>query len=245
MTKTMEPSGPSALWQERSLRSFDGNGDASLSFVFASANARGGTPEPDKLRGTVGDDQLNGGRGDDVLKGLAGDDILFGGGGDDRLVGGPGFDELHGGRGDDVLVFSGDGHAFGDDGDDVIRGGATVSDSAELSGGDGDDRLFSGLGGATLDGGPGDDVLTSGAGRDSLIGGEGVDRFVFGETWGGSLIQDFHDGVEKIDLRGLGLAFADLTISGSDGLTIISSSHGTIALTLSPAQLTAADFLFG
>lgn len=58
--------------------------------------------------------------------------------------------------------------AFGDGGNDVLRGG---SGNDYLNGGDGQDRLYGGVGDDVLLGGKGRDYLYGQAGNDSLVGG--------------------------------------------------------------------------
>jgi uncharacterized delta-60 repeat protein len=70
-----------------------------------------------------------------------------------------------------IVVFAGGGN------DDVQVAGS-VSLSAWLHGGDGNDRLKGGGGPDVLLGQIGDDLLVGGAGRDLLIGGLGADRIV-------------------------------------------------------------------
>lgn len=94
-----------------------------------------------------------------------------------------------------------------------------------------------------------------GAGDDVFLGGAGADLFVFGATWTTpgigyqDVIADFDDGLDKIDLRGSGLSFADLVIYDSGYSTIITSTAGQIEVTLvgqpSAGAITQADFLFG
>jgi len=163
----------------------------------------------DDLSGGSDDDHLHGGRGQDTLSGNAGDDTLHGEEGDDQLYGGSGADELDGGAGNDTLSGStGDDVARGGDGDDVIAGGEGAD---WLLGGAGKDRLNGGDGTDNLDGGAGDDLLVGGAGKDWLTGGAGADhfRFVAGDSRpGGGLrdvITDFTSGVDKLDLRPLGI----------------------------------------
>jgi Ca2+-binding RTX toxin-like protein len=67
-------------------------------------------------------------------------------------------------------------HAYG--GDDDVQVSGSISKSAWLYGGDGNDRLKGGSGDDLLQGQAGDDLLVGGAGRDLLIGGIGADRIV-------------------------------------------------------------------
>src|SRR5262249_17766465 len=63
-------------------------------------------------------------------------------------------------------------------GDDDIQVAGTVTLSAWLYGGAGNDRLKGGAGNDVLLGGDGDDKLLGGQGRDLLIGGAGADRVI-------------------------------------------------------------------
>jgi hypothetical protein len=61
-----------------------------------------------------------------------------------------------------------------------------------------------------------------------------------------TIIWDFEDGIEKIDLTASGLAFADLTI-GDDGFgfsAIVTSSAGAVEVYGRAGQIDANDFLF-
>ena len=71
-------------------------------------------------------------------------------------------------------------------------------------------NLLSGLGGNdTINGGAGDDILVGGAGSDILTGGSGSDTFSYNlisdsnGTSSTDLIQDFQQGVDKIDLSAI------------------------------------------
>jgi VCBS repeat-containing protein len=68
----------------------------------------------------------------------------------------------------------------GESGDDVITIDASVDNTHELSGGDGQDILQGGSGITRLDGGAGNDELIGGTGSNTLIGGDGDDTLVDG-----------------------------------------------------------------
>ncbi len=67
---------------------------------------------------------------------------------------------------------------FGQAGDDEIQVSGSITNSAWLDGGVGNDRLKGGAGHDVLLGEDGDDLLAGGSGRDLLIGGRGSDRIV-------------------------------------------------------------------
>lgn len=67
---------------------------------------------------------------------------------------------------------------FAQAGDDIIQVAGSISNSAWLHGGTGNDRLKGGAGNDVLLGGEGDDLVVGGNGRDLLIGGLGSDRLV-------------------------------------------------------------------
>jgi Ca2+-binding RTX toxin-like protein len=116
-----------------------------------------------------------------------------------------------------------------------------------LNGNGGNDWLFGGLGDDTLKGGGGVDRLIGGAGNDTLSGGSGNDLFIFNErSFGSDKITDYVHGQDKIDLRGLDIAFSDLTITQTAAGALIAIGADTITLTGVPmVSLTAADFLLG
>ena len=113
--------------------------------------------------------------GNDVFEFLDGDDVVYGGEGDDLL--GKIFSfEIDSGTGDILFVPDGTGTlvAYGEAGDDILRGGI---DNDELYGGDGNDALWDIFGGTNvLDGGAGDDIFLLGkVGQSTVIGGHGYD----------------------------------------------------------------------
>ena len=111
---------------------------------------------------------------------------LSGGAGNDRIISPDDF--TRGGPGNDVIEFwDCSGVAYGDSGNDEMRGGDTL---VELHGGDGDDILQS-LEGGKLFGDDGDDTLRGGEVDTTLTGSKGADRFICG---GGSdaIITDFN-----------------------------------------------------
>jgi Ca2+-binding RTX toxin-like protein len=106
----------------------------------------------DESNGAMPRANMFGGAGNDVLTGGAGGDMLFGQSGNDTLLGKGGFDFLFGGAGDDVLTGGdADDQVFGEAGNDrmiwnpgddtdLFEGGAD-NDTAEVNGGNGDERF--------------------------------------------------------------------------------------------------------
>jgi Ca2+-binding RTX toxin-like protein len=190
-------------------------------FTASTTIAIGGSAKSDTLLGTEGDDLIYGLGKNDLILGLDGADEIHGGDGNDSIDGGTGSDALYGEEGNDTLDLSGgnSGMAFGGLGNDRLIGSAVGY--SDLRGDEGNDVIEAGADGASLDGGAGDDRLVGGAAADQFTGGAGLDLFVLGAVWSadaffGDIIWDFEDGVEKIDLRGTGLTFQDLTIEHVD-----------------------------
>jgi Ca2+-binding RTX toxin-like protein len=103
-------------------------------------------------------ERVDGGSGDDVLGGAEGVTI-------------PSFVHgMAGGPGNDRITVRSPMGAFGEEGDDLLTGGAARD---LLDGGRGDDDLRGGLGNDRLTGGSGADILRGQAGDDSLGGGDG------------------------------------------------------------------------
>jgi hypothetical protein len=68
-------------------------------------------------------------------------------------------------------------------------------------------------------------------------------------SWGNDTITDFADGVDRISFAGLGLTFANLSVTnGTSGAVVSYSDNGvtsTITLTgVAAASLDTNDFLF-
>ncbi len=191
----------------------------------------------DTLIGTAGSDFIGGGAGDDVLVDNYGNNRLRGGMGDDTLTVGDGSNgsTLKGGAGHDTLTSgAGNDTLYGNSGYDVLVGGR------------GNDALYGNRGRDVLNGGEGNDIIDGGRGHDMLTGGRGSDSFVFRALdRGHDTITDFEDGVDQIDIAGLG--FADLNFASSDEGVLITSDAmaGQIMLEgVDIAALDASDFIF-
>lgn len=126
---------------------------------------------------------VNGGTGDDTISANGNITIAYGDAGEDTIdvrangrpdaFGGSGDDHLRGGRGYDVFGVNLNGE--GDN--DLVVGWSYASD--KLSGGLGNDQLFSTKGNGTSDGGPGKDVIVNlGAGGFTALGGDAADTIV-------------------------------------------------------------------
>lgn len=217
-----------------------------------------GSAFDDVLIGTAGTNRLSGGNGADRLSGLDGADLLTGGGGADVLDGGAGIDTAsYAMSGDGVRIVLGVSAEFGDAAGDTLIAIENVTGSAfadKLTGSAGANTL-AGLGGDDyLLGGDGNDVLVGGAGNDELHGDRNRDTFVFSDVtpgtpggWGRDIIDDFADGIDRIDLRGASAvhSFADLTITQGPSGALITVGADTIELwNVTPAQVDPSDFLF-
>lgn len=138
-----------------------------------------------------------------------------------------------GGRFNDTVEGNGgDNQIWGRGGNDLIEGAK------------GDDSLYGGAGKDKLYGGDDADVIDGGAGNDKMYGEGGADTFVFGLAFGKDVIFGWEDGIDRIDLSGTGLTFADLTIGGTAN-TVITCAEGRIVLDgFAPAGIDATDFIF-
>ncbi len=193
-----------------------------------------GTSGDDNIVGTTSGDDIDGLAGDDVLAGLEGDDFIFGDTGEDFLKGGAGDDVLNGGDNNDKLK--------GGIGSDQLFGGKGAD---KLIGGDQADQLFGAQGADRLKGGKGADELTGGKGNDKLSGGKGIDTFIFnGDSDNGKdHITDFKNGSELIEISG-STVYSDLSISKSNGNTVIKWDDNTIILDDVTGKINANDFDF-
>jgi Ca2+-binding RTX toxin-like protein len=181
-----------------------GNDLGNLIFGNESANLLIGLGGNDEIHGDVGNDQIFGNDGADKLLGEAGIDYLVGGLGDDNIDGGINPDEM-----------------YGQDGNDVLSGGASF-DTDILVGGSGNDSLFgdSGLGDYDrLYGNEGNDTFYVDTPADLVFeqSGEGTDTVYAGISGGGYYL---YDNVENLVLTGqtpFGVGNAlDNTITGNN-----------------------------
>lgn len=172
----------------------------------------------DTLSGGVGIDQLIGRTGNDDLSGGDGADVLKGGEGDDILNGGAGHDLLIGGAGNDTVSFlydySNRTKTVVDLADATLNSGLALGDTLSsienVTGGNGNNRLYGTAGSNRLTGGSGndwlegrggDDILSGGGGHDVLIGGAGND-VLNGSHFGGELFGGAGNDVLKSGFYG-------------------------------------------
>lgn len=227
------------------------NGNKGNDFIDGAGGAdllNGGEGD-DVVYGGTGNDRIDGGKDQDILFGEAGNDTMFGGEGHDQIDGGAGRDTLDGGDGDDTVIGgAGVDVLYGSDGNDTLYGDLVAGGSGAA------DRLFGGEGTDNIYGGAGGDYIDGGIGQDFLTGGAGADKFRFVSNFDFDTVMDFQDGIDKLDLSGQGISFAQLEFemvdADSDGNTddalikIDGGGFGEIALLNTDiAVLSAADFL--
>ena len=154
-------------------------------------------------------------------------DQVQGGGGLVRVLAGAGNDVIH--IGATAMV------VFGAEGMDTVTGGGAA------------DVIRGGVGHDFLDGAGGNDTIAGGKGNDLILGGTGADHFLYGDADGTDVISDFEDGVDRIDLTGLGLGFGSLAITSYDGGLGTRIAFGSTVIKLAdvtPTEVSAADFIF-
>lgn len=149
-------------------------------------DAPGGTAgavgsDEDSVRAGTGDDTVRAGEGDDSIDGGSGNDSLEGQAGDDVIQGGTGSDTIRGNQGNDAIISGPIGTPdLGYPG--RYRGDSDPNDDRDfVSGGQGDDVIFTGDDADTVVGGAGRDTIDGGYDNDSLSGGDDDDFVVGGE----------------------------------------------------------------
>lgn len=216
------------------------------------------------IRGGDGTDTLFGHDGNDTLFGNAGNDVLDGGAslGDDLLLGGAGLDIADlGGATTDVFV-----DLFSDYGSDGLIRFQTLISIEGAIGGSANDGLYGDDGANRFDGGAGDDVLVgyagddqlrggigqdtldAGSGEDLLIGGGGADLFIIGDSgagFGADTIQDFQDGLDMLELHGVGVAVVN-DVAGDVFIDMFDATLAyleTVRLIGAAGQIDASDYV--
>ena len=225
----------------------------------------------DRVSGNNGSDMISGGLGNDNIFGGSGNDLIFAGAGDDSASGGTGSDMLFSGdvvgtasqlytfvrlgagllpespigvtlvgwlRANDFCTsipltslndkYTNEGIA-GPNELDKLSGGIgndflfSTNQNAILNGGHGNDLIVTGTHSDTVVGGVGDDTIYSQTGGDLLTGGEGADSFIFFErsSTAKSTITDFQHGLDVFE--------------------VARSSDGAISVVSTPSQSESLD----
>lgn len=197
----------------------------------------------DTMRGSEANDSFDAGSGNDLVDGRGGDDSLRGWTGNDSISGNTGNDTMTGDAGADTLN--------GGQGNDLIDGGEDAD---------------------VIRGGQGDDIIIGGLGRDILFGEEGIDRFVFlsvAESPVGGVvrdaIRDFEQGIDYVDLTGIGggaldfLGSASFSTASGPAFRVVTTAAGSTVVQVDAdgdgardmeilvqfvPNMTADDFLF-
>jgi Bacterial protein of unknown function (DUF839)/RTX calcium-binding nonapeptide repeat (4 copies) len=188
----------------------------------------------------TGNDQVLAGRSDRVF-GEQGNDLIDAsqGKGKNRLYGGSGNDEIYANRKD---------VAMGGEGDDLIDASQGMGDN-RLYGGAGNDIFFLGMNDRVV-GGDGDDQFYAGSGGGNTItGGAGADQFWIADAQlpsTANTITDLQIGTDVIGIGGLGISFANLSITdGTDGALIsINNANVAVFQGVLASQLQASSFVF-
>jgi Ca2+-binding RTX toxin-like protein len=194
------------------------------------------------IRGGDGGDKIDTRRGDV-------DGAIELGTGADTVLGGTSVVDAFGEAGDDLLR-GGGGNDLLDGGldNDMLRG---LAGDDVLLGGDGVDRVYGGDGDDWAEGGVGNDLISGDRGDDTLAGGKNSDTFMFRAGFGHDLVLDFKD--QGNDLmrfsRDLFINYSDLQDhmrqAGTDVLIAAEDGSTIVLAATSLASLTAADFVFG
>lgn len=188
-----------------------------------------------------------------VADALARPAYLDGGTGNDTLIDGGGYDRIVNPGENGGLSLN----SFGPDlGVEEIAGAAGFSDQ-HVEGTSGTNVLNFGQAKLTnllyVDGRSGNDVITASAVTSGMryVGGGGGDTFAVTAAAAGTeaVLDDFRSGTDKIDLRALGVTYADLTFvpSGADRLVRIQLAGGgviTLRLKNFSGNPPASDVLF-
>ncbi|MEM1366923.1 MAG: esterase-like activity of phytase family protein [Cyanobacteria bacterium P01_H01_bin.15] len=205
----------------------------------------GGDDLADLVDGT--DSRLYFGAGDDESIGGT-DDRFFGQTGEDILdsTEGNGGNRLYGGADNDEIFVGSNDRAFGGPGNDILD--STLSNGgSRLYGGLGNDDFFLGTGDRIV-GGNGVDRIFLGTGGENVITG-GADADQFWIVTGGqipesaNIVTDFTDGEDVIGFGGLGIGFADLTIT-SDSDTTIAFGGSDLAVFSGVSAIAESSFVF-
>lgn len=153
------------------------------------------------------------------------------------------------------------------EGNNQLIFGGDMNDLVDASTGEGDNRIYAGSGddtlilgesttrsdaeGSRIFGGAGDDrFFTTDGGDNTITGGVGNDQFWVASAEipeATNIITDFTSGEDVIGIAGLGVSFADLSITTVEGDALIYANDSQLAIIQGTAadSLTESDFAFG
>ncbi len=187
----------------------------------------------------------------DTIYGSNQNNVIEGGKGNDYLNGDIGIDTVsYANASSSVRVNLNTGTASGGDGTDQLISFENIiaskfSDS--LYGTSSNNTIEGGAGIDYISGLGGNDILIGGTGNDTLNGGLGSDIFKFYLNDDFDTIEDFTDGLDKIDISAWGLTgFADLNIVTNSASTMITALNVGTQITVSTFGNTfdTTDFIF-
>jgi len=199
-----------------------------------------------KITGTSGANTIKTYGGNDKVYGGAGNDKIYLGNGNDYVKVGGGKESFYGGSGSDYISYYASGGGVRLDlATNTASGGWAVNDvvngfesaTGSKTGGDtlfgtsgsntfksygGADSLYGRGGADKLYGGSGADLLNGGSGNDALYGGGDADSFHFDHGSDQTIIKDFENNVDTIQLNGFGFADA------AEALTYATNTGGDV-----------------
>ena len=205
--------------------------------------------------GGAGVDHFTGGSGRDVFFGGTGATVMTGNGGDDAYVVNNAASQAieAAGGGNDVAWASVNGWTLGDN----IEIGALTGTATKLTGNATGSTLFAnaalgseliaGSANTIMIGSEFADTFTSGAATDVMVLGGGADLVKLSGHWGVDGVSGFsgHWGEgDKLDFRGSGLTYADLTIARFGDTVLVAHGSDAVGLWGVTQDLNASDFIF-
>ncbi|MUL34934.1 calcium-binding protein [Gloeocapsopsis dulcis] len=207
----------------------------SNSVIYAGAGNDNIVFVPSAFPNDPGKPLINGGQGDNNIL-AAGNSRIITGEGDDLIGVDSGSGLVCAGGGADTIftasfTSSGDSLVYGGSGNDTIVSG-TGSDTIYAGGGNDTINLRGGvvdLRGFLVDTLNTDSVYIPGGGNDIVYAGKGRDTYILGTGAGVTTIYGYESN-ERIDLTGLGLSMADVSLTQSSADALLSVGSDQLAI---------------
>jgi glycerophosphoryl diester phosphodiesterase len=160
------------------------------------------------------------------------------------------FETLFGTKDIDIIELEGSNRlVFAAEGNDLVNAAISGEGNNRINLGNGDDLAILGTGDILVGAEGVDRFFVTNGGDNTITGGEGADQFWLADgrfPESANIITDFESGTDMLGIAGLDIAIEDLSITDSNGNTVIANGEKNLAILqgVDAVSLNADNFVF-